>query len=162
MTAPGAPPLSLRALQFAIVVIGTLAAAPFLLASVVSERRFSDATAEATRIAAALAGADAIVPDVHLMIGLGNLPRFDDHPEWRAGTSALLSRAIGLQADADVLEDPWRNAYLVNAGSRGRRVVLSSGPNGIVETPFEAAETPVGDDVAVLIGAVTAHSSSLP
>ena len=54
--------------------------------------------------------------------------------------------------------DPWRNAYLVNAAylpggtshDPNRRVwVLSAGPDGIPQTPFDGSSTdPQGDDIA--------------
>jgi hypothetical protein len=54
--------------------------------------------------------------------------------------------------------DPWGSRYAVNVGSFVRRsgqtvVVLSPGPNKIIETPFEFVGLPqAGDDVVGLVG----------
>ncbi len=51
--------------------------------------------------------------------------------------------------------DPWGHRYAVNVKFLGRRLdvlVLSAGPNGLVETPFEARSLrPGGDDIGVLV-----------
>ena len=56
----------------------------------------------------------------------------------------------------DTASDPWGNMYLVNiihakSGSAYACFVLSAGPNGRVETPFDSSKntaiTPSGDDI---------------
>ena len=52
--------------------------------------------------------------------------------------------------------DPWGNCYVVNlvaANSSGMAVwALSAGPDGIIETPFDASsDAPAGDDVRIRI-----------
>lgn len=51
--------------------------------------------------------------------------------------------------------DPWGHRYAVNVqylGARADVLVLSAGPNGLVETPFEARNLDFGgDDIATLV-----------
>ena len=51
--------------------------------------------------------------------------------------------------------DPWGRRYAVNVrhlGTRADVLVLSAGPDGVIETPFEARGLTVGgDDVAALV-----------
>lgn len=52
--------------------------------------------------------------------------------------------------------DPWGYAYLVNiralASGASNTVVVSAGPNGVIETPFEGqAIVPGGDDYVALV-----------
>ena len=50
--------------------------------------------------------------------------------------------------------DPWGNAYLVNVqgfyNQSERAMILSAGPDGVVDTPARAA-SPAGDDLMMLI-----------
>lgn len=94
---------------------------------------------------------------------VGNL---DDHLITNAagyGTStgdgaALLARGWrGPYLGSGIGPDPWGHRYAINAGGWSRRganvVVLSAGPNGLVETPFRRdGTTPGGDDVIAVIG----------
>jgi hypothetical protein len=54
-----------------------------------------------------------------------------------------------------ITADPWLRALQINIGAKrdGRTVwVLSAGPNGIIETPFDNNSTsPAGDDVAMAL-----------
>ena len=67
-------------------------------------------------------------------------------PRWRG---PYLASGIG--------PDPWGHRYAINVWSQthsgGHLVVLSAGPNGLVETPFaEAGVAPGGDDIVAVIG----------
>ena len=58
----------------------------------------------------------------------------------RASLSALL-------ANEELRTDPWGNCYVVNPTTL---VVLSAGPNGIIESPFTSSPFR-GDDVGAAI-----------
>jgi type II secretory pathway pseudopilin PulG len=66
---------------------------------------------------------------------------------------ALGWRGAYLRTETDA--DPWGHRYAVNVRYLGQRpdvLVLSAGPNGIVETPFEGNHLSYGgDDVAILV-----------
>lgn len=72
------------------------------------------------------------------------LPTRADGPGWRG---AYLNDGIG--------PDPWGRRYAVNVRYLGQKqdvLVLSAGPDGIVDTPYEARSLKYGgDDVAVLV-----------
>ena len=72
------------------------------------------------------------------------LPTYAGSLGWRG---AYLQTAPGA--------DPWGHRYAVNVqylGTRADVLVLSAGPNGLLETPYEARNlTYGGDDVAVLV-----------
>jgi type II secretory pathway pseudopilin PulG len=70
----------------------------------------------------------------------------------------------GPYLDAYSVEDPWGNAYVINARYfpggryagevRHRVMVLSAGPDGLWETPFSdgsSEESPLGDDIGFVI-----------
>ena len=72
---------------------------------------------------------------------------------WNTAPAFPLARVIGdpgLAADArvDVGPDPWGNAYLVNVADRGRMWIISAGPDGILQTPFQSSALPLADDRA--------------
>ena len=53
--------------------------------------------------------------------------------------------------------DPWGHRYAINVGAWSRNgadvIVLSAGPNGLIETPFiHDGTVPGGDDVVAVIG----------
>lgn len=72
-------------------------------------------------------------------------------------TSGLLRRGWrGPYLCTPIGSDPWGRRYAVNVGSRPDTghavVVLSAGPNGLIETPFAAlVPTPGGDDVVAMV-----------
>jgi hypothetical protein len=138
------PPVTLAA---ALAVIGLLVAAPFLIASVISDWRI-DAGAEAVNsFAGALQYPVLRRENADVLISSGSLPRIDDATGWPTERSAALSFGTRDRADATpVPADPWRNAYLVNLGARGAVWIVSAGPNGVLETPFESTAL-AGDDI---------------
>lgn len=145
------PIISRRVLALSLVTIAMLAAAPFVIANVVSERRISEAQGTADDIAAALREAGgASVSDAQVLIGSGTPPQAGDASRWLTGTSADLGEGLR-QGPEGASPDPWRNAYLVNIGASGPVWVISAGPNGILETPFDDASAPAGDDVGARV-----------
>lgn len=140
-----------RKLAGALIVIVLLAfVLPPVAASRVSRARLDRAAHDVSAIAANLAG-EALggtegSPSALVLAGSGELPRWtaDDWPE----TQQPVPRAIG--------PDPWGNRYLIVARPRPHGiVVLSAGPNGLVETPLlsmasgqPGAVKPGGDDLA--------------
>ena len=63
----------------------------------------------------------------------------------------------GPYVQSGISPDPWGRRYAINVGSHTTRgatlVVLSAGPNGIVETPFVRAGLAAGgDDIVAVIG----------
>ena len=132
--------ISARALAIALVAIALFAAAPFVIANVVSERRVVTARAQASAIAAALQETATQADAAAILVGPGNMPAFDVDAGWPpAGRK-------GPPYDFEIPADPWRNAYVVNIGAPGTVWVVSAGPNGILETPFETGELQ-GDDI---------------
>jgi hypothetical protein len=100
--------------------------------------------------------------DVSWLYGPGVIP--SDNPfaaggEARPLEDALLIPAMGGRNWSgpyldELVPDPWGNAYLVNVDglidSREEPMVLSAGPDGIVQTqPFESR--PAGDDLLLLM-----------
>jgi hypothetical protein len=136
------------ALAMSLMVICVLAASPFVVAHTVADRRIAVARARASQIAAALRDVSrAADRGAVVLVGIGNLPRFDSVPDWPINSSAQISQIVPEHSAAGSITDPWRNAYLVNLGARGAIWVLSAGPNGILETPYESAATLRGDDI---------------
>jgi type II secretory pathway pseudopilin PulG len=145
-----------RQLAAALVVIALLAfVLPPLAAYRVNQERIARAHEDARRIADAVAvslgptaaGESLSRPALEVLAGTGEAPR-------HAGPDAWPERLAA--APAVVSPDPWGNQYLiVVSAERGDGVVvLSAGPNGVVETPFETAVgglrdpvTPAGDDI---------------
>lgn len=96
------------------------------------------------RVQAAVAGAQAQVGD-RVLCGPGRLPESGAvgagavHTQW-------LSLAVVEPTPISQREpDAWGQCLLVGHGW-----VLSAGPNGVIETPFDAA-LPIGDDVGFRI-----------
>jgi type II secretory pathway pseudopilin PulG len=127
---------------------------PALIATSVARMRIARAEADVRRIAEGLkhSGLEARLSTsngkarVDVLAGMGNVPILPANSPW-AGRSEDL--AAGRQR-SEGTTDPWGNRYMVNVGALsglphsdaaarvGRAVwVLSAGPNGIVETPFD-------------------------
>jgi prepilin-type N-terminal cleavage/methylation domain-containing protein len=125
---------------------------PALIATSVARMRIARAESDVRRIAEGLkhSGPEASLwtssgkARVDVLAGMGNVPILPANSRW-AGRSEDLAH-MGLEGTTD----PWGNRYMVNVGALsglphgdaaagvGRAVwVLSAGPNGIVETPFD-------------------------
>jgi len=74
---------------------------------------------------------------------------------WPTPTSLESGGWRGAYLPAVPAADPWGHRYAVNVrflGTRSDVMVLSAGPNGTVETPYEGRGLlPLGDDRAVLV-----------
>ncbi|MEW5984643.1 MAG: type II secretion system protein GspG [Acidobacteriota bacterium] len=58
----------------------------------------------------------------------------------------------GPYVQAGIGPDPWGRRYAINVGGSGNILVLSAGPNGLVETAFNGnAIVPGGDDIAATV-----------
>jgi hypothetical protein len=100
--------------------------------------------------------------NVAWMYGPGEIPgghQFGTGGEARSLDDALLNASLGGEAwsgpYADELQsDPWGHAYLVNVegwiNQREHAIVVSAGPDGIVETAPDAT-SPAGDDLLYLM-----------
>lgn len=79
------------------------------------------------------------------------------HPSnaWRLPTSSEGFGWRGAYLNHEVGADPWGRRFAVNVQSlvgRNEVIVLSAGPNGLIETPFEGQGlTGGGDDVVTLV-----------
>jgi hypothetical protein len=143
----GARKFSGAAVCGAVAVIAALAAVPFLAARVISESRIRTAAEQTSTLAEHLRRGLPVPAGAEVLIGVGNLPESAGGSEWRTRPSAPLAQIVSPAAPPEATQDPWRNAYLVNVGAARMVRVLSAGPNGLVETPFESAYT-AGDDIA--------------
>jgi hypothetical protein len=113
---------------------------PFLAVGTFHQRRLDRADRELRRIAAAVAANGAAwPPGTQVLAGAGPRPTVTDDG-WNTAPAVPLARVIG-----DSRPDPWGNAYLVALSNRPAPIVLSAGPDGILQTPFTAAAA-VGDD----------------
>jgi len=130
-------------------------AVPYAAVTKMHARRLAQADAATERIAGQVAAAIAarspeIPPGTEVLAGAGERQvALDDR--WKSGTSFPLAGVIGERA---AQADPWNNAYLVNIGALrtgGRVWVISPGPDGILQTPFAAADGPQGDDRAAQV-----------
>lgn len=150
--------LSGRRLALALVAIGLLAFVfPPFAARQIQTRRVARATAqvEETARAAARAGmtgllANPTLSDIGVLSGPGDSPTRADDRAWDAARHAALLSYLELIPPPG--PDPWLRALQVNIGAArtgSRIVVLSAGPDGIIETPFASPGTvaAVGDDI---------------
>ena len=95
------------------------------------------------------------------------IDRLDDHlvsngPGYRPKLPGALFGWRGAYVQKRVHADPWGHRYAVNSGAvadSGRQViVLSAGADGIVETPFDLQEGPIGgDDIVAILTPATYH-----
>jgi type II secretory pathway pseudopilin PulG len=140
-----------RDLAGALVAIALLTfVMPPLLARQVAAARVARATEEAGRIAKLAAEDDGRATGVELrasrlsplvLVGPGASPKFAEATGWpeQRAPSALFAQP-----------DPWGNHYLVvMPEGDNHAIVVSAGPNGVVETPFAAtrAGQATGDDI---------------
>jgi type II secretory pathway pseudopilin PulG len=140
-----------RYLAGALVAIALLTfVMPPLLARQVSAARVARANEEAGRIANLAATddgtANGLIPaafrlDPIVLAGPGIAPKFAEATAWpeQRATSPFSAQP-----------DPWGNHYVIVMTTRvnATTVVLSAGPNGVVETPF-GVTTGGGDDIVV-------------
>ena len=147
-TAPHARTLTMPRLAAALGVIVILALVlPYMAVQTFHQRRLDRADRQlqsiGANVSAALGTSPSAVPGAtQVLAGTGLRPIVMDDV-WNTAPAFPLARVIG-----DIGPDPWGNAYLVNVADRGRMWVLSSGPDGIVQTPFLAPNGPVADDRA--------------
>ncbi|MCX6545120.1 MAG: hypothetical protein NTV05_12010 [Acidobacteria bacterium] len=147
--------MSGRKLAAAMAAIALLTfVLPPLAARQVNERRIDRARHDVERIAAALGGEHRAALDEAIaaagggpvvLTGPGAAPTFAPGLGWSAG------RMFPWPALSDSeSRDPWGNHYLIAVGDGPGApiVVLSAGPNGVVDTPFPAAASPRSDDIA--------------
>jgi type II secretory pathway pseudopilin PulG len=84
-----------------------------------------------------------------------NTPAGNPASAWPTPTSVESGGWRGAYLRAVPATDPWGHRYAVNVrylGTRSDVLVLSAGPNGIVETPYEGRGLlAAGDDHAVLV-----------
>ena len=139
--------ITVPVLAGALVAIAVLSLVlPYTGVRAMHARRLAAADGHARMMLAALS-APAVLPSrssPDVLIGPGALPRFTD-PAWsRASTVPLEPLVPAVRVEPD----PWGNAYLVRIwrhDGHETMAVLSAGPDGIVQTPFDA-RTPSGDD----------------
>jgi len=147
-TAPHARSLTMPRLAAALGAIVILALVlPYLAVRTFHQRRLDRADRQlqsiATDVSARLGSNPSAAPGAtQVLAGTGQRPIVMDDV-WNTAPAFPLARVIG-----DIGPDPWGNAYLVNVADRGRMWVISSGPDGIVQTPFLAPNGPVADDRA--------------
>jgi hypothetical protein len=133
-----------------LILLAT-AVLPPVAASRLNQSRIEQAEADTRRIAAYLQHAAqprtaGIGGDV--VCGTGRLPKPGTQSEWL--------RSPETRADifgADRPRDPWGRCYLANIGglrTRSPVLVLSAGPNGLIDTVL-GAPSPQGDDVGMRV-----------
>jgi hypothetical protein len=87
-----------------------------------------------------------------VLSGSGRVPAAEngDVRMWVTAPRAALTIVL---SGADPPPDPWGNAYLAALADRARQEpavrVLSAGPNGVIDTPFDGS--PQGDDLATSV-----------
>lgn len=151
---------SVQGLGLTLTTIALLAfVLPSVLAARLQQRRVSRAEAQVRAVAERLRAADisTIIPTlqaqgIEVLTGPGDAVLESTDRTWTAARQAPLQSYLTLPPEA-LAADPWLRALQINIGARrrGKTVwVLSAGPNGIIDTPFEVTGTaPSGDDVAV-------------
>jgi len=84
-----------------------------------------------------------------------NTPAGSVDNAWPAPTSPDSGGWRGAYLPAVPATDPWGHRYAINVrylGTRNDVLVLSAGPNGRIQTPYEGSGLlPGGDDRAVLV-----------
>lgn len=141
-------------LVLAVIVLATVVVPP-LAAWRINARRVRLTSERATQAAERMrAGTDRVERlsrDVDVTFGPGRLPKTTGAAAQEAWLShAVLAPAVfgdGMPTDA------WGQCFLMNVGEwrRGGRVwILSSGPNGLIDTPFGATKL-AGDDIGAIV-----------
>jgi type II secretory pathway pseudopilin PulG len=151
---------SVRGLALALTALALLAfVLPSWLAARLQRGRVARADAQVRTVAARLAASGladirrtAAAQNVAVLTGPGDPVLDAADQRWRSARQAPLQSYVRLPAEA-VTPDPWLRALQIEVGgpAAGSTVwVLSAGPNGIIDTPFDPADgtIPSGDDVA--------------
>ena len=149
-----------RVLATGGLILLATAVVPPLGAFAVNRARVRTAAAAVRTVAQALRGDEPRLLEMarcaDVLCGPGRMPlaRLPNAQGWvtapRAGWGTTRAGPGALSPD------PWGNCYVVNlaaANSSSMAVrALSAGPDGIIETPFDASsDAPVGDDVRMRI-----------
>lgn len=145
-----------RVVTTLLFVATATAVVPPALAGAVHRRRVSRAETDVADIASRIRGAETALQNVgktvEVLCGSGAMPRAltDAARRWIDAPRGALAAAVGDRESIPI--DPWGNCYVVKlatavAEHRTPGLVLSAGPNGIIETPF-SADAPLGNDVA--------------
>lgn len=138
--------MSARRLLAALVLIGILAfAVPYAAVRSLHHHRLALAGTELDRLTAEVNRTLASAPAVNVLLGPGRVPKAGD-TRWHAGPTYPLESIL---RGVSITADPWGNGYVVNYGANRSAVwLLSAGPNGTLETPFDGSATaPLGDDI---------------
>lgn len=134
-------------LLLSLSAILCLMLAPPALAYRVHTSRIAAAHAQVEEVAARVR-ASRLDAGVDVLAGPGRSPEAPGQQKWIAGTQGALPAAAA---------DPWGNRLLMNVAAHdaSRAVwVISAGPNGIIETPFDQpapTASPGGDDIAARV-----------
>jgi hypothetical protein len=142
--------MSVKRFAVMLAIVAALAAAPVVVARAMSATRISTAARDASRLAVVLVRSGES-QGIRALVGDGQRPVDGTKTGWFFGPSASLDHELALKHVALPTSDPWRHAFLVNVGAAGPHWILSAGANGIIETPFDGADAPEGDDVTALI-----------
>jgi hypothetical protein len=134
---------------------------PFGAVRALHGRRLNASDQKMAAIAAGLRAAEdkdraappAVPPGTQILVGTGNRgPAVDDR--WSTAAAFPLDRVVSRHRQDDFV-DAWGNAYLATlTGSANPRAawILSAGPDGILQTPLDAAiAAPSGDDRGVRV-----------
>ena len=148
-------------LTLALVTIAVLAfVLPPGIARWLQQARVARATAQLDALALALTSAGVAtlsanpqLRDIGVLSGPGDAITDARDRQWMLARAAPLQSYVDLPATV-LTPDPWLRALLMNVGASragGQMWILSSGPNGIIETPFVSPPPGAlgGDDLAV-------------
>jgi hypothetical protein len=136
-TADRGLPIASVAVTLAAIALLALVV-PYLLVSSLHQRRLDRADSELQALGASLRSVPSTSP-VLFLAGRGDPPAFVDQA-WAAVSPSPLSRVT-----TDPGPDPWGNSYLVVVPAGRPTVVISAGPDGILQTRF-SSDVPAGDD----------------
>jgi hypothetical protein len=143
-------------ISLGVIVLLALVLPP-VAATRVQQTRLARATAQLATNAAAFDGSciaaasdGGALANVDVLVGPGvDFERAADS-QWLSTRIAALAACVRLSG-SNVEADPWLRPLVVNLGAirrGGTARMLTAGPNGIIDTPFQFDAT-VGDDLAV-------------
>lgn len=138
--------MSAKRLLAALAVIAILAiAVPYAAVRSLHVRRLAQAGSELDRLAAEASRRLAGAPAVNVLLGPGRVPKAVDE-RWHMGPTYPLGSVL---RGVSVTADPWGNGYVINSGATRSAIwLLSAGPDGTLQTPFDGSTTaPLGDDI---------------